>query len=344
MKRMLMRPAAAFFPAALLVSGLVGNRIVVSRLFLMYCMIQLFSLCSVDSFRNAAAREPGVRRVDRRFSGAWPMLAFGIAAAAVICMVWGKKAADLPVLIAAGMIVIEQLFEERMYAIGKNMDGVMLSAISNVLLAVGLILDGGGLSAPAEGFYAACGAGLGTVISVAASYIIEPMHAFSLMPRNIAFFPKAAVQSLLYPVIMIALIWLATWLDDSFVENMIETVGTPEFMFGFMLWRLSRTVCRRAQDESRPLNLFLVSICAVFAIAAVWIPNLSAFFGVSWVALLSTVIVFCAPSWRLYVGTVLLWAVMYFSAPVDEVRMFPVIVCAIIAIILNLHKAFLKKV
>ena len=350
MKRSLMRPTAALFPIVLLVAVLLGNHILVANLFVCYCVMQLFTLCSIDAFRNAAAREPGVKRVDKRFGGTFPIVLLGIAVFALIIWLKADKTVFLNeyvwIIASAGSIIIEQLFEERMWALGHRVDGVVMSIISNVLLLTGLLLDASsGIAAPLDinGFYTICGTGLGMIISVFTSYAVEPMRAFSLIPRNVGFFPKAAVQSLLYPAFITVLVYIATWLDESFVESLIDTMGTLEFMFGFLLWRLSRTVCRRAQDESRPLNLLLVTICAVSIVAGAWMPEFQGFI-VTWIVLICAAIVFCAPSWRLYVGIVLLLIGIYHRAPIDEVKMIPIVACTVGAVVFNLHKAFLRKV
>jgi len=327
-----MRPTAALFPAALLAAALFGNGTEVGNLFCYYCIIQLFSLCSVDAFRNAAAREPGVRRVDRRFSGTWIMIIFGIAACVIAeyCLGWDQN----PILEIAsvGCIIIEQLFEERMYALSHPSDGAILSVVAIVLLLAGLMIDSSeGMAAPVNlsGFYTLCGAGLGMLVSIIASYIIEPMHAFSLIPRNIGFFPKAAVQMLLYPLIM--------FLFKNTAANMA----------GLVIWRLSRTVCRRAQDESRPLNLLIIAICGILAVISVWIPELSAYAEMTALATIVVVLAFCAPGWRIYTGTALIAVANFLSSyrflP-KQWNMIAVILCCAAAIILNLHKAFLRKV
>ena len=345
MKQGLMRLTAALFPAVLLVSALVGDRSAVSSLFIFWCCVQFFSLCSVDAFRNAAAREPGVRRVDRRFSGTWPMILLGTALTGITaCFTRGWQDA-MALVISAGLITIEQLFEERMFALSRRTDGNVLSVLSNVLLLAGLMLDSGGsVAAPVgiSGFFTACGAGLGAVISIIASYSIEPMHAFSLVPRNIAFFPKAAVQCLLYPAAML-----------------LCGFGSAGFA-GMMLWRLSRTVCRRAADESRPLNLLLVSAPAVLLLAGVFLPETFAaafaveaagVFAASAVcaaaaiaALICALIVFCAPGWRVYAGTALLiGAAAAAIAGIAHAEYIAIALC-IAAVVLNMHKAFLRKV
>lgn len=350
MKRSLMRPTAALFPIVLLAAALFGNAITSANLFICYCVVQLFTLCSAESFRNAAAREPGVRKVDKRFGGTFPVMLIGIAA--YISLVWFKTdktvlLKEYACIIAAAVIInFEQLFEERMWALGHQVDGVMLSIISNVLLLVGLLVDASsGIAAPIDvsNFYTACGAGLGLLISVSTSYIVEPMRAFSLLPRNIAFFPKAAVQSLLYPAAVIAVLVLTA---DKGTKIEI-TPEIPMLMAGMILWRLSRTVCRRANDESRPLNLMLTVVCGGLIIVSIWLPDLGKYIMAAVAAMICAEIVFCAPGWRIYLGTVLLVGAFYLKMmPVlpENWNMIAVIACSIIAIILNMHKAFLKKV
>lgn len=341
MKSMLMRPTAALFPAVLLLSGLKGDRAMTSGLFFYWCMIQLCSLCSVDAFRNAAAREPGVKRVDRRFSGTWPMILLGIAASAAVCMLTGF--CGLPLVIAGGCIIIEQMFEERMYALSRNVDGVVLSIISNALLLVGLLLDASGsMVTPIENMFTLCGAGLGMVISIIAAYVIVPMHAFSLVPRNIAFFPKAAVQNLLYPVVIFVILAIFTNAEGEPFTAVFQSDFSYVFA-GLILWRLSRTVCRRANDESRPLNLVLVAACALLMIGGCFVEILYVFGFFAIIALLCAIIVYCAPSVRLYVGFMLLCVAWLFYSPYNQSHLIG-IACSAIAIILNLHKAFLKKV
>lgn len=331
MRRGLMRPAAALFPIVLLLAALFGNGEEVANLFFYYCVIQLFSLCSVDSFRNAAAREPGVKRVDRRFSGTWIPVIFGIAVCvfAEYLLEWNQNSTLL--IIAAGCIIFEQLFEERMYALSHPSDGVILSVVSNGLLLAGLLIDSSsGVLAPmnASGFYTVCGAGLGMMISIITSYIIEPMHAFSLIPRNIGFFPKACVQTLLYPVLTLMV----------FPE--------PGVIVGFMLWRLSRTVCRRAQDESRLLNLLLVTVAGAAIVASVYGLNIDYPIAI-FIALVCAAIVFCAPGWRFYVAVALITAalgILITGMEMGIILDIAIIACAAIAVVLNLHKAFLRKV
>lgn len=345
MKRSLMRPTAALFPVVLLAASLMGNEVAVENLFVYTCVIQLFSLCSVDSFRNAAAREPGIRRVDRRFSGTWIMILLGIAicAAAEYFLGWDQN--PILMIAAAGCFVIEQLFEERMHALSHPSDGAILSVVANVLLFAGLMIDSSeGMASPVNlsGFYTLCGAGLGMLISIIASYIIEPMHAFSLVPRNIGFFPKAAVQSLLYPAVVFAMLAILMDIEGEPFASVFQSDFSCVFA-GLILWRLSRTVCRRANDESRPLNLLLVAACALLIVGGCFVEKLYSFGFFAIIALLCAIIAYCSPSVRLYVGFVFLCVAWLYLSPYSQFHLIS-IACSAIAIILNLHKAFLKKV
>jgi len=330
-----MRPASALFPLAGLICAFIGNAESVKTLFAFYFAIQLLSVCSVDAFRNAAAREPGMRRVDKRFGGALPTMLLGIA------LTWLGTAklilpdADMMGWIAwfgaAALINIEHLFEERMYALSRRTDGNMLGIVSNLLLTAGLLVDaGGGMEGVFSGFYTLCASGLAVLIAGGTSYIVEPARGYSLVPRNVGFFPKACVQAMLYPAACACLVRFS---------------GIHSALAGFVLWRLSRTVCRRASDESRSLNLLLVAAAAVLVVAGEWIP--AAFGFMALVSLLCAVIVFCAPGWRLYAGALLLVAAFAMNLLLPKAYSYVLYggigLCAA-AVILNLHKAFLKKV
>lgn len=337
MKKMLMRPTAALFPAVLLVSTLVGDGYMAINLYYWWLVLQFGTLCSAEAFRNAAAREPGIRRVDRRFSGTWLMLIPGILALMAYMMWVSGTEATIAQLIAPVIsvvcIYIEQMFEERMFALSRRTDGVVLSVISNALLLFGLLMDaGGGMAAPIaiDGFYTAAAAALGMVISIAASYAVEPMHGFSLKPVNIPFFHTAAAQSLLYPLAVLP----------------VAAIGDGGVLAGLMLWRLSRTVCRRSADESRKLNLLLVFASAALIVAGIWLPMQQYALGAI-AAMVCAAVVYCAPGWRLYAGMALVIAACGLQAHglLPEMwNMGMVIVFSVAAIILNTHKAFLKKV
>jgi len=358
MKRSLMRLTDILFPLAGIAACICGNTYSPFYVFFCYYMIQFFSLCPVDSFRNAAAREPGVRKVDKRFGGAILPILFGIGVSLLLFRFMTDEPAEIiyvfPMLGAAACLIIEQLFEERMHAIGKSVDVLMMSIVSSVLLFTGMMLDTcWKLEPPMDAIFTLCGAALGMLISIIASFVAEPLHSFSIIPRNLGFIPKASIQTLFYPAAMCAVMFMQIRRGDGYIHALEEYLAFP-LLIGLIPWRLSRTVCRRAQDESRSLNLLLIGCAAlaiivhmVFEMDFIYFRDVEIFHicaeGMV-LALICGAIVFCAPSIRFYIGTILIIAACnlhQFYIPYVE---YISIALSLIAVLLNLKKAFLKKV
>lgn len=309
MKRRLMRPSAAFFPLALLVSAIFGNQITTLVFLLIWYLLQLTTLCAPAAFRIAAAREPGVRRVGRRF---WGGIAQCILGGALLFVPIGLLASSAAftggvVLLAAAafLMIIEQMFEERMFALGRKVDGALLSLISNALLMTGLMLDAGSavkapemysrlLGRPVEllNFYLLCGCAAAVLISIVLSLLIAPGKGFTPLPVNCRFAPRALAQELLYP----AVVGAATFLPGT-------NFSTLHILLGMVFWQLSKTVCRRTQTESKPMDWLLCIACAVFAVLACLHPAFLPCAVCCGAALISAVIVYLAPSVRLYIST-----------------------------------------
>ena len=337
-KNRLMRPSAALFPLAFFAAGILTGQKTASTLLILYFILQILSLCAVDCFRNAAAREPGPRKVDRRFWSSIPMLIFApVALGIIITLTEGKiSRGDLPLILIPWLIIIEQLFEERLYTLNRPFDGNVLALVANGLLFTGLMLDGSnGLSGSFELFWTLTAAGAGTLIAILTSLAIAPAKGFSLVPRNLGFAPKAMVQALLFPAAYFGLTRLIPWDFDR------HACG---FFAAFALWRISRTVCRRSADESRPLNLLLIAACAVITGAAGFIPALTDPAICCLAALICALIVYLRPSVRNIAGTLLLAAAFACIYLKIQYAAYIAIACGLIAVIVNLKNAFLKKV
>ena len=306
MKRKLMRPSAAFFPLAMLASAVFGNEATTLAFLLLWYALQITTLCAPDAFRNAAAREPGVRRVGKRFWGGIVQCLIG--GAVLFVPVWklsvGLAVANsvVPLAIAAFLMIIEQTFEERMFALGRNVDGTLLSLISNILLLLGLMLDAGsGVKAPefynsllgrtAElgNFYLLCGCGAAVLISIIMSLLIARGKGFTPFPINCGFVPKALLQVFVYPTAVVVLL-----VSGKF------GIDTRHMLAGLILWQLSRTVCRRIRMESKPLDWLLTVVCAVFAVLACLHPAFMPYAVCCAAVFACAAIVYLAPSVRLY--------------------------------------------
>lgn len=331
MKNGLTRPAAALFPLALGLGAYLGK----GTLAIYYFALQLCSLCAVDCFRNAATREPGVRRVDRRFSGALLPL---LAGCAILCALraagigFEPASASAAPMLAAGLIVIEQLFEERMYALGRRIDAVLLSCVANGLLIAGFWMD---WSAGTDWRYLVGASALAAVISIITNYLIERPHGFSLLPRNLGDAPLSCVQTLLYPLALAAL--EAGFHPYRLLENPGGMLGAAP-LYGLMLWRLARSPHRRTEDESRRIHLALLALACVPAAAGEWIGALAPVGAAGILGLICGAVVFCAPTRRFVLGLNLA-AAMLLPIPFPGAKA----ALAVAALALNVKGAFLKK-
>ena len=354
MNQRLMRPTAALFPLAALIAAALGGGALAGQLMLLYYALQLFSLCAVDCFRNGAAREAGVRRADRRFGGGITQLALGIGLtlAAMLLFPALKPHFSAGLFAAAGCVTLEQLFEERMYALGRRVDGVVLSTIANLLLAAGMLLDGAGgvelaLPLALDAPFTLSGAALGALIALITAYAVEPAHGFSLTPVNLALMPRSCVQTLLYPAAALA---IAAALPGEIRQGYVRLEA---LLYGLILWRLARTTCRRTNEESRPLNLLLVTLTAIPAAIGAVFPELTlcglsmmSFASAAALAALCAGAVFCAPAWRYWLGFALVLAAdaLLVMNPLPEMwNMAAICACCLAAVVLNLHRAFLRQ-
>ena len=333
MKHRLMRPTAALFPMAGIIGAAYWDAENILRLYACYYLVFLCTICAAEYFRNAAAWEPGVRRVDQKFSGALLLLLVGAILTAILILTPAAKN-RIPeqgsLLLIAWLIHAEHLFEERMYALGRRLDGVILSCVSNGLLATSFLLEGKMAAAPSEPLLriVLIGAGAGALISIITSYAIEPMHGFSLKSIDRRMIKGALIQGGLYiPAVVLAYKMLTP-------QN--EGLAIP-FLFGLIPWRLARTNCRRTEDESRPLNLLLIAFAAIPAALAAWLPAATPCAVTASIALLCSAAVFCAPSKRLYTG-IALTAAAFIPIPILSTLF------ALAAILINTKQAFLKKV
>ena len=346
MKNRLMRPAAALFPITLLAGFYFGWSSIVAELTLFYLFMQLFSLCAVDCFRNAAAREPGRRRVDKRFWGSLLPLLLSPAICTALA-IWRGDSHRFELIAAAWCILIEQLFEERLYTLNHRGDGNLLSLISSGLLFTGLMLDSAnGLPMPfyLQGFYTTAASALGMFIAVIASLFIATPKGFSWIRRNLGFAAKAMLQTVRCPALFFAIAaYNIDWRADYPI--LVFRSGFAKAMLpALILWRLARTTCRRSADESRPLNLLLVTAVSALVIAGLRFDFLIAPALSAYIALLCALIVFLRPSWRNIGGTVLIFLALMAIVMEISHHMPIAIACCLIAIGINLKNAFLKKV
>lgn len=299
-RRSLMRYSAAFFPLALIAGAVFGDKTLVCGLLAAYFAMQLASFCAVTAFCNAAAREPAKNRVGKRFWGAIVQLIIGMGV--IFCAKYfypeQHECLDSEILIAAVLIFFEQLFEERIFALSRKVDGTLITLIANGLMFLGIALDGGaflGNATPLAHPYLLGGCASGAIMALLLLILLAEGRGFTLLPINYGFAPKAMVQELLYPAAMFALIFFAKF-----------DIPLVPLIFGWMLWRLCRTVCRRARTESKPLDWLLTITALAALILAHFFPAVLPYALASFAVLVCAAAVYLAPSVRLYVSLAIL--------------------------------------
>ena len=116
---------------------------------------------------------------------------------------------------------------------------------------------------------------------------------------------------------------------------------------GWMLWRGARTVCRRSESESAPLNFWITAITGAAIIAALFLPQLMWVSACLTLAMLCSAIVFAHFSVRIAMGAALLIGAQALSIlhPLPQTAIY--IICSVLSIaapIINLQHAFLKRI
>jgi len=175
----------------------------------------------------------------------------------------------------------------------KRMQGTeLLSLISSALVLLGLMLDAKGVIHVSEitNLCLLCGCAASVVISIVTSLLIAPGKGFTLLPVNCGFAPKALLQELLYPAAALLL-----------TAAGVGGIDIRHFIVGWLLWRLARTICRRTQRESKPLDWLLTIVSAVFAVLACLHPAFLPYALCCCAAFICAAIMYCAPSVRLYI-------------------------------------------
>lgn len=307
MKRKLLRPYAALFPPTLLASAVFGDQALTLRFLGAYFALQIASLCAPVAFCNAAAREPAMRRLGRRFWGGLTQLFLG--AALLFCALrlvpLPFDARDGEILIAALLVLIEQMFEERMTAVSRSVDATLLALISGVFVLLGLVLTAEGTlpnSTPLRYPYLLGGCVLSALLGAVLTLLLAGGRGFTPLPINYGFAPKAMAQELLYPaLIAAAVVWGKT------------EPTLPAVLTGWMLWRAIRSVCRRTRGESKAPDWFLCIVSAALSLLAYLFPTILPYALCASAVLLCAMAVYLAPSPRLYVFAAVAFALTVLS-------------------------------
>ena len=331
MKNRLFRWENCFLAAACLIGALLGHETLALRFMVSWLLVSLTSLCADGAFCIAATRQSSFRKLDRCFCGGIIQLLIGILAA-VLVSIFLENGKNAWMIGAAGLFGMNQLCVERLNAYNRRMDARIAAFLPALLLTVGFAFDS---LLPQSGMIVCIAMGLGAVIS-AFSLIFAPMACFSIAPPNYACAPRAIWQNLLYP----AAVCGACWAHG-------KALPVSAMAAGWMLWRGARTVCRRSESESAPLNFWITAITGAAIIASLFLPQLMWVSACLTLAMLCSAIVFAHFSVRIAVGAALLIGAQALSIlhPLPQTAIY--IICSVLSIaapIINLQHAFLKRI
>lgn len=254
--RKLARPADALPPAACLVASLLGREAVALMLFFGVQIARLCALATADALRAAFARQPSVRYVQGSALVALILQAVGMAAALP-----AGRALRLPAALIAcgGLLNIEHIFYEYMYAIGDGGSAARLHALSAGLILLGLLLGcppERGIENPSAiallPILIACG--LAALIGLFVSLMLGGRLRPRLNPQVLRRCPRALLEAALWPALF--------ELGKRLASDALFLRAAPPLFVGLIVIALCRAPFRRAPEESGPMNRALLLACA----------------------------------------------------------------------------------
>lgn len=251
MKKLPFRLSSLLLPSAFAIASVAGASNDISNIFILYTILLLISCAGPGSFRNAACAEPGIRRVDARFLGS-----------AIICAVSGlimvlcailrisPEICTISCAISAVAILFEQLYEERLYAIGRSIDANLLSVVTSILFLGSALLGN-----------CMIGAIIGCALALLITCFNQPIkYRKPIFSFNYA--PRALLQDLLCPAILAVGLKL----------NLFTSVSA---YFGWSFNRLCRTFARCSSDETRMPRFAFSIFIAVSAVLPYVTPQMT---------------------------------------------------------------------
>ena len=331
MKNRLFRWENCFLAAACLIGALLGHETLALRFMVSWLLVSLTSLCADGAFCIAATRQSSFRKLDRCLCGAYIQLLIGEFASLSVSRLIGYDDSRW-MNFAAYFCLNGILFVENLHAYNQRKNARIAAFLSALLLVLGFVFD----SQQSDMGMIVCVAAL-IGFGISEFFIIfVPVEKLSLAPPNYACAPRAIWQNLLYP----AAVCGACWAHG-------KALPVSAMAAGWMLWRGARTVCRRSESESAPLNFWITAITGAAIIAALFLPQLMWVSACLTLAMLCSAIVFAHFSVRIAMGAALLIGAQALSIlhPLPQTAIY--IICSVLSIaapVINLRHAFLKRI
>ena len=251
----LVRIPDAFLPAALAGASMIHpNSLSALQLAFASLIVAALSLFAGRGVRIAFARQPSIRHVRGSVKSALALTLLGdvLCCAAVYLFFRQRMASILPLIAAGGLLNIEHVFYEYMYAIGDKRSAALSRGLTALFMLAGLLLAGGDLSRP---LWPVVMAGLSALAALVVSLVMGDGARGKPNAAVLRVAPIAALQTALYPAAALAL---------HFALH-TDRVGMP-FFAGLTLYELCKTPFRRSPSESRPFNRALLIVCGAAAL------------------------------------------------------------------------------
>lgn len=264
-KMRMVRPTDAFLPGAFLLASVLGKSTITENAFLAVLFSRLFALASARGLRQAFSEQPSMRRAQGSVKAALLLQAAGFVALMLVDAARNVCIIESHVLYAciALFLNVEHVFYEYLYAAGDGYSALMSRAITAALTAGGLLMTSanstfGALPYGLEWPLAATALAAG--VSAVTALLIDGTLKGKLNDQLLKCAPLSMLQSVLYPIIWLALI--------AMPNSMFYRAKTSApFFAGLIIYELCRAPFRRTPMESRAMNKTLL-ITAAAALGA----------------------------------------------------------------------------
>ncbi len=260
---MLVRPADALLPAALLAACAAQGREAALKLFAATLAVRLLGLSTAGSLRAAFALQPAMRDVRGSVKCALSLQCVGAALLALGCLACGALTAQSALLVAAGgLLNIEHVFYEYLYSAGDGRSAFISRLVTSALVLAGLAL---GRNATVS---VTCG--LSALAACAVALVVGGGLRGRINAQPLRSSPSYLLQDALYPAAFAGLAALNP--GNIFGAGILFGGGNffasfaplaAPFFAGLLLYSLCRSAFRRSRLEARPMNAALLAALAL---------------------------------------------------------------------------------
>lgn len=249
MRRKIIRPSAAYLPAALLAAAFLGGAQGVRWFLTGFIPISAFSLCAPEAFQRTAAAEPSAQRLRSNWTTAFLTTVFGTGVFALLSRGGARSTA---LCLAGGAVCLERLFGEHLYAAGQRFSAAMCAFLTAVFLGAATLVR----AQEARAAWIAGAALIATAIAAVVGISIGGNPFAKPRLRIIWSVPAAVIKKAAYFAPAVALL---TFPDSAWNEKAL----IAGFCAGWAIQNLSASTFRRAPTEAPALNAWVGTLAAV---------------------------------------------------------------------------------